>query len=559
MSEDIRPYGVVIRGIIMVKSNIESLVETITEEVKSKFTRTIGLVGVIIISLSAMLPGIFVTPTFAAEIMGPGIWLAYLVAASVVLPGALSKSELSSGMPSSGGSYVYLERTYGPLIGTISGLGLWASFLLKSAFSLIGFSAYFIVVTTYFDIEMELMTLSMSALVLIVVVNLLGVSKVKAVQAPIVFMTVALLTLICIASFFSDGFDASIPIDGAMNANGWKLAEAAAFVFVAYAGVTKVAAIGGEVKNPEKNLPAGILLSLLIATVIYSAIAFLMMAAIPGDQWWIGGDGKVVENPIWVFAETVAGTKFGVVAAALSVLTMISMALAGILASSRFLFAMARDNLLPQALEEVNVKFETPHWPIILTGAAMALAIFYVPLEDVVKLASGFKIMIFMMINSCVIILRQTSKEHDWNPSYTSPMYPYIQVWGILAGAVLIAFIGNKAFIGAAAAVAAGAATYYLYGRKHAVLQTTPIASFRKQFKSPSSTEHQRRVTAFHAADMGGKNHLTIREFQSALQALGFNYSSDESRVIFHSADVDGNGVIDIDEFFDSVEITSDE
>ena len=112
---------------------------------------------------------------------------------------------------------------------------------------------------------------------------------------------------------------------------------------------------------------------------------------------------------------------------------------------------------------------------------------------------------------------------------------------------------------GSAAAVAAGAATYYLYGRKHAVLQTTPIASFRKQFQSPSSTEHQRRVTAFHAADMGGKNHLTIREFQSALQALGFNYSSDESRVIFHSADADGNGVIDIDEFFDSVEITSDE
>jgi amino acid transporter len=544
----------------MVKSNIESLVETITEEVKSKFTRTIGLVGVIIISLSAMLPGIFVTPTFAAEIMGPGIWLAYLVAASVVLPGALSKSELSSGMPSSGGSYVYLERTYGPLIGTISGLGLWASFLLKSAFSLIGFSAYFIVVTTYFDIEMELMTLSMSALVLIVVVNLLGVSKVKAVQAPIVFMTVALLTVICIASFFSDGFDASIPIDGALKTNGWKLAEAAAFVFVAYAGVTKVAAIGGEVKNPEKNLPAGILLSLLIATVIYSAIAFLMMAAItPGEQWWIGGDGKVVENPIWVFAETVAGTKFGVVAAALSVLTMISMALAGILASSRFLFAMARDNLLPQALEEVNVKFETPHWPIILTGAAMALAIFYVPLKDVVKLASGFKIMIFMMINSCVIILRKTSKEHDWNPSYKSPMYPYIQLWGIIAGAVLIAFIGNKAFIGAAAAVAAGAATYYLYGRKHAVLQTTPIASFRRQFQSPSPTEKERRVTAFHAADMGGKNHLTVREFQNALQALGFRYSSDESRVIFHAADTDGNGVIDIDEFFDSVEITSDE
>ncbi len=122
----------------MVGSNIESFMQSVSDDIKTTLKRTIGLAGVVIISLSAMLPGIFVTPTFAAEIMGPGIWLAYLLAASVVLPGALSKSELSSGMPTSGGSYVFLQRTYGPLIGTISGLGLWMSFLLKSAFSLIG-------------------------------------------------------------------------------------------------------------------------------------------------------------------------------------------------------------------------------------------------------------------------------------------------------------------------------------------------------------------------------------------------------------------------------------
>ena len=534
----------------MVGSNIESFMQSVSDDIKTTLKRTIGLAGVVIISHSAMLPGIFVTPTFAAEIMGPGIWLAYLLAASVVLPGALSKSELSSGMPTSGGSYVFLQRTYGPLIGTISGLGLWMSFLLKSAFSLIGFSAYFIVVTEYFDVEMELIWLSMSALVLITIVNLLGVSKVKAVQTPIVVMTVLLLVGLCIASFFTGDFDASIPIDGALDASGWELAEAAAFVFVAYAGVTKVAAIGGEVKSPEKNLPAGILLSLLIATVLYSAIAFLMMATIPGE-WWIV-DGKVVENPIYEFARVIAGTELGVIAAALSVLRMISMALAGILASSRFLFAMARDNLLPQALEEVNIKYETPHWPILITALAMGLAIFFVPLKDVVKLASGFKIMIFIMINSCVIILRRTSAEHGWNPQYKSPMYPAIQFWGIIAGGILIAFIGSKAFIGGAAAIVAGSATYYLYGKQHAITQQTPIASFRKQFQSSTPSQHHNRVTAFHAADLGGKNHLTLREFQNALKALGFNYTSDESRCIFHNADLDENGVIDIDEFFDS-------
>ena len=162
------------------------------------------------------------------------------------------------------------------------------------------------------------------------------------------------------------------------------------------------------------------------------------------------------------------------------------MALAGILASSRFLFAMGQDKLLPPALERVHEKYETPHWPIIVTGVAMGLAIFFVPLKDVVKLASGFKIMIFIMINTCVIILRQTSKRHDWNPSYKGALYPFMQLWGILAGLFLIYFIGDKAFIGASAAIGAGLFTYFLYGQKHAEMTKTPFQSFRE-----SMTEHE--------------------------------------------------------------------
>ena len=461
-------------------SKLDSIVEQGTETIKKTLKRSVGLAGVVIISLSAMLPGIFVTPTFAAEIMGAGIWLAFIVAAAVVLPAAISKAELASGMPSSGGSYVYLERTYGPMIGTISGLGLWASFLLKSGFALIGFSAYFIAVTTYFDIDMEMLVLSMSALVLITIVNILGVKKVKAIQTPVLLVTLGMLLITCVAAFFSADFDGARPFKAAFDTDLWTLAETSAFVFVAYAGVTKVAAIGGEVKDPEKNLPAGMLLSLLVATVLYALIAYLMMAAIPGT-WWEGDDGKIVENPIFVFAEHVAGTEFGIFAAIISVLAMISMALAGILASSRFLFAMGQDKLLPPALERVHEKYETPHWPIIVTGVAMGLAIFFVPLKDVVKLASGFKIMIFIMINTCVIILRQTSDRHDWNPSYKGVLYPFMQLWGILAGLFLIYFIGDKAFIGASAAVAAGLVTYFLYGKKHATISKTPFQSFIKR------------------------------------------------------------------------------
>ena len=156
------------------KSSITELIGgkigEVSEEISSVFNRTIGLWGVVIIALSSMLgSGLFVMPAFAAEIMGPGIWLAFLLAATVVLPGALSKSELASAMPSSGGSYVYLERTYGPLFGTISGLGLWASFLLKASFALIGFSADMYALTTYFEIESNIQLVSISALVLITV------------------------------------------------------------------------------------------------------------------------------------------------------------------------------------------------------------------------------------------------------------------------------------------------------------------------------------------------------------------------------------------------------
>ena len=99
----------------------------VVSDVKIQLERSLNLIGVIIISLAAMIgSGLFVLPSFAAAVMGPGIWLAFLLAGLVVLPGAISKSELASTMPESGGSYVYIERTFGPLLGTISGLGLWA-------------------------------------------------------------------------------------------------------------------------------------------------------------------------------------------------------------------------------------------------------------------------------------------------------------------------------------------------------------------------------------------------------------------------------------------------
>ena len=144
--------------------------------------RSIGLGAVVAISISAMLgSGIFVLPGLAAVKTGPMVWLAYLVAGLGVLPAALSKSELATAMPTSGGTYVYLERAFGPLTGTVSGIGLWLSLLLKSAFALFGFSAYLAVL-----VDVPQQPVALALLVCITLLNIVGVSIIGKLQKVIV-------------------------------------------------------------------------------------------------------------------------------------------------------------------------------------------------------------------------------------------------------------------------------------------------------------------------------------------------------------------------------------
>jgi amino acid transporter len=536
----------------LLKGDIGSVVS----DVKTQLERSLNLIGVIIISLAAMIgSGLFVLPSFAAEIMGPGIWLAFLLAALVVLPGAISKSELASTMSESGGSYVYLERTFGPVLGTISGLGLWASFLLKSAFALIGFRAYLYAVTTYFDVTVNSMFVIMSALVLITVLNIFGIKKVKSFQTPILAFTTGLIMIICFIQIFDANFDFSRPIDGAIDVtknNPILLGEAAALVFVAYAGIIKVGAIGGEVKNPQKNLPSGMLYSLLIVTIIYCGVTFIMMASVDGT-WWLDSNGDAREDPVFAFVDAVASTKIGIAIAILAVLTMISGALSGVLASSRFLFAMARDNLLPQPLEDINTRFETPHWAIIITALTMAICIVTLPVKDVAKLASGFQIMVIMVLNLSVIILRRANFAHEWyHPSFKSPLYPWLQILGIIAGGVLVFIMGQKAILGGLAAVIIGVATFNLYGKRHYENRTTPFQTFAQLFSNPTPSDLKIRRAAFKAADVYDNSRLTLSEFISAMRALDISFSRDEYRFIFHKADSKGKGFIDIEQFLSS-------
>ena len=302
-----------------------------------KLERSLSLPYVIAISIGGMLgSGIFVLPGFAASLTGSSVWLAYLIGAICVFPAALSKSELATAMPASGGTYVYIERAFGPLFGTISGLGLWISLLLKSSFALIGLGAYLSVLINVDDSLSKIVALGF--LLFILLLNIFGVKKVGKVQLYIVS-----LSLIALGVVFFIGFPLVKPelLSPFMSNGNTGLISAIAFVYISYSGVIKIAAIAGEIKNPNKNLPLAMLLSLLSIAAIYVFIAFVLVGNIPLNSL------SVDIKPIHTVSKILGGEHFGYVIAGVGVLTLMSGANSGVLASSRFPFAMARDLLMP--------------------------------------------------------------------------------------------------------------------------------------------------------------------------------------------------------------------
>ncbi|MAU30623.1 MAG: hypothetical protein CMC36_01755 [Flavobacteriaceae bacterium] len=419
-----------------------------------KLERTLSLPGAIAVSIGGMLSGIFVLPGLAVGITGSSVWLAFLAAALCILPAVLSKSELGTAMPKSGGTYVYIERAFGPLFGTIAGIGLWLSLLLKSAFSLVGLSAYLYVVVNIDEAYTKIIALL--ALLLIFLLNVFGLKKVEKTQLAIVTASIISLVVIIVLGFNSFDSKLTEPVFSE-GTNGF--IAGVAFLYISYAGVTKIAAIAGEIKNPAKNLPLTMIISLFLITTIYCLVALALVGNVEASV--LATDIK----PIHTLFQTLGGDTFGLIAGVVGALTLMSMANSGVLASSRFPFAMSKDGLLPSYLAGINSRFMTPVSAILTTSILIALAIIFLDVVKIAKLASAFKVLMFIFNELTVIVLRETNAQW-YKPTFKSPMYPYVQIFGILSGIVLLAFLGVMPVVSVIGVVILGFLIFLVYGSK---------------------------------------------------------------------------------------------
>ncbi|WP_299236311.1 APC family permease [Natronomonas sp.] len=423
--------------------------------------RSLGLYSTMMISMGAMIgSGIFVLPALGYKKAGPAVIVAYVLAALVVLPAALSKAEMATAMPESGGTYLYIDRALGPLFGTIAGIGSWFSLTFKSSFALVGLGAYLLLFAPISQAAITYVAIGLGLLV--IVLNISGTKLSGRVQAVIVSLVLVGLLAYTVNSGFAldTGRFTPFTTDGAGG-----IITAAAFVFVSFAGVTKIASIAEEVKNPGKNLPRAMIGSMTIMTLIYVAVIAAIVGLADPDVLTKGGPGGTASlTPMADGAGALLGG-FGVVfISVIAVVALTSMANAGVLSSSRFPLAMSRDDLLPPALETIDDRFKTPRNAVLLTGAVLLLLIAFVPVIELAKLASAFKILVFSIINVALIAFRE-AEVPSYDPEFTAPGYPYVQVFGLVAGLGLLTQMGTLPILGAVGITVGSIVIYLAYGR----------------------------------------------------------------------------------------------
>ncbi|MBN1816895.1 MAG: amino acid permease [Sedimentisphaerales bacterium] len=436
---------------------------------ENRLNRTMGLKEVFCIASGAMISsGLFVLPGLAYSKAGPGVILSYFLASLLVLPGVLSKAELATAMPKSGGTYFFVERSLGPVWGLFSGLAGWFSLALKSGFAIVGMALFVEVMVQWLGgsalAPWQIRVLAAACGIFFTALNTVSVRHATGVQVLLV-----LILIIMLAGFILFGFPAMEVrrMEGFLSKGWMAILATAGLVFVSYGGVTQVATIAEEVRHPGKNLPLGMFLAWFFVTILYVGAVTVSVGVMEGQEL------AKSYAPLSVAAGQFMGSVgflllgFGAIAA------YVSTANGGILAASRAPMAMSRDNLLPSVLARVHPKFKTPMISVLVTGSFMTAALLVLDLESLVKTASTLMILLFLLDNASVIIMRE-SRIQAYQPKFLCPLYPYMQIGAILFYVLLIVDMGAAPLGISAGFVAVSVIWYFVYVRTR--VQQVPAA-----------------------------------------------------------------------------------
>lgn len=416
-----------------------------------KLKKGLNFFDVFSIATGAMISsGIFILPGLAFARTGPAVFVSYFLAGILALIGIFSIIELSTAMPKAGGDYYFINRSLGPFIGTISGFLSWFALSLKSAFAIFGISEIIFIFTGF-----PVMISSILVCIFFISLNSIGVKEASKFQVSLVSGLLILMVLYIILGFPKINTSHFYPF-APKGIN--PIFATAGFIFISFGGLLKVASVSEEIKNPKKNIPLGMIVSVITVTIIYTLILIVTVGILPEDSF----SGSL--TPIADAAKNIAGSPGFIIISIAALLAFITTANAGIMSASRYPLALSRDNLLPNAIGKINKRFKTPIPSIFITGLFIVLAL-QLPLEMLIKAASVVILTAYVLTNLAVIILRE-SKLKNYRPSFRAPLYPWLQIFGILIFSFFIIDLGLEAIEISLAFLLIGVSFYLFYGRK---------------------------------------------------------------------------------------------
>ena len=444
----------------MIFGRVKPLDAILATAEKKSLHRTLGWFQLMLFGIGCVIgTGIFVLTAAGAQKAGPGLMLAFAIAGAVCIIAALCYAEIASMIPVAGSAYTYSYASVGELLAWTVGWALIMEYAIAAAAVSVGWSGYFSGTFLNEILGVQLPAwlaagplvlggapgglINLPALIIALLVTgllIVGTSESAKVNAVLVLIKVTALTAFIALTFTSPSFDAShfnpfLPagVFGGFG-SGLGAVGAAATIFFAYVGFDAVSTAAEETKNPQKNVPIGLVGSLLFCTVFYILVAAGAIGTI-GGQPIMGPNGvpfptgseelarqcatyAADQLPLVCSNEALAhvlrqigwsgiGNLLGIAA----FLALPSVILVLIYGQTRIFFVMARDGLLPESLSRVHPKYKTPHIVTMLTGGAVAIGAAFFPVGKLADISNAGTLYAFMMVAIALLVLRSRDPE----------------------------------------------------------------------------------------------------------------------------------------------------
>lgn len=460
--------------------------------------RTLSLTDIIMVGIAGMIGGaIFVLTGPAIGLAGSAVIIAFIINAVITLFTAMGYAELGSAMPEAGGGYLWVREGLPRPNAFISGWMAWFAHIVAGSLYAVGFGSFLYSLLKMLNIlgDQPLLgifpfdkVIAIASIAAFTYVNIKGTSETGKTGTIVTIVQLGTITALILAGLWAMSLH---PADWPKNFANFMptgiggLVAAMGLTFIAFEGYEIIVQTGEEVKNPKRNIPRAIFISLAIVVVMYCLVAFVSIGAIFPQgmpSWQFIGEGK--ELGIMKAADMFLPYGAFIVLAGGLVSTLAALN-ATTFSSARVSFAMGRHYNLPHMLSSIHPKNKTPHVAIMISGIIMAFVAYALPLNDIAVAAGVIFLLLFTQVNISVITIRRIYGD-KLNYGFKTPFFPIIPIIGIFLkiGLALYLLVTQPLSWGITVLwILVGFVLYRMYTFKHEIEHYAPIVTSEGDLK----------------------------------------------------------------------------